>query len=148
MTTGDQRCSPLSGGIREHRPRPKSLIQAVHRQRIKRFATEEAALRFEQSLAMPHAGNAPQDELAALRARLARLEARVGGQSSEAPAAPKRSGDGVYEYATRAGTRYRFAFRQADGRLSNRRDSLRSVKALTTTSASSIGVSERHGSRA
>ena len=33
----------------------------------------------------------------------------------------KRAGDGVYAYATQSGTRYRFAFRQADGRLSNRR---------------------------
>ncbi len=39
------------------------------------------------------------------------------------PRAPVASaaGDGIYAYETRAGTRYRFVFRQSDGALSTRR---------------------------
>lgn len=92
------------------------------RQRNKAFATEQEAIAFDRSRSEAGATTgAPLNELEALRLQLAQLEARIGSTPPEPADDPKRGGDGVYEYSTRSGVRYRFAFRQADGRLSNRR---------------------------
>ena len=50
-------------------------------------------------------------------------EARTFPQTSEAasPSTTRAEGDAIYAYATKAGPRYRFVFRQSDGRLSSRR---------------------------
>lgn len=66
---------------------------------------KEDALRFEQLLAPAGSRvSEPEDELAALRAQLARLEARMSPYAGE-PEEPSRSGGGVYAYPTRSGTR-------------------------------------------
>jgi hypothetical protein len=68
------------------------------RRRIRRFASEADAIAFDASLRGPV------------------RRAAIADSVSSAPA-----GDGVYAYETRAGTRYRFVFRQSDGALSTRR---------------------------
>jgi hypothetical protein len=68
------------------------------RQRSRRFAKRDAAEAFAASLE-PSAPSGPRPV--------------------PAPSAP--SGDGVYVYATAAGTRWRFVFRQSDGSLTTRR---------------------------
>lgn len=90
------------------------------RQRIRRFATEEEAARFDASrrTAGP-AVDATGGELAALNARLAELEHKLADNPSSD--APQRRGDGVYAYDTAAGRRWRCVFRQSDGTLTSRR---------------------------
>jgi hypothetical protein len=68
------------------------------RRRIRRFPTEAEAIAFDASLLKPVRRAAIADSVSSAH-----------------------TGDGVYAYATRAGTRYRFVFRQSDGALSTRR---------------------------
>jgi hypothetical protein len=68
------------------------------KQRSKRFATEDEAIAFDEAL---HASGAP-----------------APAQAVRASAA---AGDAIYPYATKAGRRYRFVFRQSDGTPSSRR---------------------------
>ena len=62
-------------------------------------------------------GGSHEAEAIAFDAALARARPASGAVD----AADARGGDGVYAYATKAGTRYRFVFRQSDGSLSTRR---------------------------
>jgi integrase len=78
------------------------------RRRVRRFRSEADAIAFDASLLAP--------------ARRPPLAASV-----PTPAA----GDGIYAYETRDGTRYRFLFRQSDGRMSSRRG-FTSRRAATT----------------
>ena len=68
------------------------------RRRVRRFRSEAEAIAFDTSLLRPV------------------RRAPIAESVSPAPA-----GDGVYAHETRAGTRYRFVFRQSDGSLSTRR---------------------------
>jgi hypothetical protein len=67
------------------------------KQRSRRFASEADAIAFDNARTLPQTTEA-----------VARLPARA-------------EGDAIYEYSTKAGPRYRFVFRQSDGRLSSRR---------------------------
>jgi hypothetical protein len=68
------------------------------RRRVRRFRSEADAIAFDASL----------------RRRL-----RPAPTAASIPSAA--AGDGIYAYETRAGTRFRFVFRQSDGALSTRR---------------------------
>jgi integrase len=68
------------------------------RRRVRRFRTESDAIAFDASL---------------------RRSLSPAPTAASIPSAA--AGDGIYAYETRAGTRFRFVFRQSDGRLSTRR---------------------------
>jgi hypothetical protein len=88
------------------------------RRRIKRFDTPDEAEVFERSLQpVSVAAESRSPEVAALAARLAELEAQLAATVEQAEA----TGDGVFPYETKAGTRYGFKFRQSDGTSSTRR---------------------------
>ena len=96
------------------------------RQRSRRFVTRHEAEAFAASLERP----APSPP----RAVLARSEP---------------SGDGVYAYATGAGTRWRFVFRQSDGSLTTRRGfaSRRAAVAARRTAVGQVRRGEVRASR-
>ena len=68
------------------------------RRRVRRFRSEADAIAFDASLRRP---------------------LRLTPTAAPVPSAA--AGDGIYAYETRAGTRFRFVFRQSDGTLSTRR---------------------------
>ena len=74
------------------------------RQRIKRFAPHEEALRFDECRRSGFRAT-PQDEVAGLRLQLARVEARMQEAAAEPTDSSGRADDGVYPYKTRSGTR-------------------------------------------
>lgn len=85
----------MSIDFEPQRQRYRVRWREAGRQRSRRFATREEAEAFAASLAAP--------------------------PSPALPVHDEANGDGVYSYATTAGIRWRFVFRQSDGSLTTRR---------------------------
>ena len=115
------------------------------RRRVARFGALEQAEAFERRRRQPRS-----PELAALAARLARLEAQLGVADEQHGAG---RGDGVFQYETKAGSRFGFKFRHSDGTSSTRRGytSRRAARKAKTALEESIRRGElpvaRDGSR-
>ena len=106
------------------------------RHRKKRFKTERDAVAFEQSLSAAPGDPTREFALSAMEARLAELEARLAAvQRHDGP-----SKGGVYAYMTKAGRRWYFKYRHADGSSSSRRGFKSRRAALQARQALAEGV--------
>jgi hypothetical protein len=79
------------------------------RRRSRRFESEAEAVAFAETLGTRLRGRPPSTGIAPERDAVAQPASRLADRAHR---------DGIYPYETNAGTRWRFAFRQSDGKLS------------------------------
>jgi len=84
------------------------------RRRSRRFGIEAEAVAFAASVVVRDRGRPPSTGLRAEPEHVAQVASRLADER-------ERGRDGIYSYKTSEGTRFRFLFRQSDGKPSSRR---------------------------